>query len=218
MVPELSQLPSSCERALLEQFLRAEAMALWAIRSSQLQNIPAKARAFLERHEADEQAHLSQFESLLRHRARGRDRLPAMPRQWPVLAVQLYGYETLGLEFAKFLVGVRPDLSTILQDERRHVGFFEREVTALLTSGSTAAAQARAAAHAWRRKLPRTLDRYLRDESLAPFRQAMARAITLAIDRRFVRAGLMQKPTVGGCDYAKLGGERGVNDTDSAVL
>jgi hypothetical protein len=198
MVPESSQLPSSCERALLEQFLRAEAMALWAVRSSRMQDIPVKARAFLEQHEADEQAHLLQFECLLRHRARERDWLPAMPRQWPVLAVQLYGYEMLGLEFAKFLVGMRPDLSTILQDERRHVGFFEREVTALLTAGSTASAQARGAARAWRRKLPRTLDRYLRHESLAPFRQAMASAIILAIDRRFVRVGLIQKPTVGG--------------------
>lgn len=198
MVPELSQLPSSCERALLEQFLRAEAMALWAVRSSQLQDIPAKARAFLEQHEADEQAHLSQFECLLSHRALRRDRLPAMPQQWPVLAVQLYGYEMLGLELAKFLVGVRPDLSSILQDERRHVGFFEREVTALLASDPTVAAQARGAARAWRRKLPRTLGRYLRHEALAPFRQAMATAITLAIDRRFVRVGLVPEPTVGG--------------------
>ncbi|MCP9455990.1 MAG: hypothetical protein NNA18_07790 [Nitrospira sp.] len=197
MIPEWPQLPASCEKALLEQFLRAEAMALWAVRSSQLHAVPAKARVFLERHEADEQAHLSQFECLLGQRARGRDQLPAMPQQWPVLAVQLYGYEMLGLAFAKFLVGVRPDLLSILQDERRHVGFFEQEVKALLTSNSSAVAQARAAARAWRRKLPRTLNRYLRHESFAPFRQAMANAITLTIDRRFIHMGLLQKPTVG---------------------
>lgn len=197
MLSEVLQLPPSCEQALLEQFLRAEAMALWAVRSSRLRNIPAEARAFLERHEADEHAHLSQFERLLGCRALVRERLPAMPQQWPVLAVQLYGYELLGLEFAKFLVSVRPDLSTILQDEQRHVGFFEQEVKILLASDSAAAVHARATAHAWRRRLPRTLGRYLRHEAFAPFRPAMANTITLAIDRCFLRVGLVQKLMTG---------------------
>jgi len=33
-------LPPTCERAILEQFLKAEAMALWAVRSAQAQDVP----------------------------------------------------------------------------------------------------------------------------------------------------------------------------------
>ena len=37
--------------------------------------------------------------------------------------MHLYGYEALGLEFARLLVGLRPDLTSILEDEEVHVGF-----------------------------------------------------------------------------------------------
>src|SRR5215210_2339653 len=105
------RLPAECEPALLERFLKAEAMALWAVRSAQLQDVPAHVRVFLRRHEEDERAHLQHFESMLGHSSHPRSRLPAVPRQWPALAVQLYGYESLGLEFAKLLAAMRPDLA-----------------------------------------------------------------------------------------------------------
>ena len=117
-------LPSSCERAILEQFLKAEAMALWAVRSAQAQDVPCGVLQFLRRHEEEEAQHLKQFELLLGTNSHGKAALPRMPSQWRVLAVHLYGYEALGLEFARLLVGLRPDLTSILEDEeigRAHV-------------------------------------------------------------------------------------------------
>lgn len=183
-------LPPSCESALLERFLKAEAMALWAVQSSQLQAVPANVRSFLQRHEEDEREHLARFESLLGRRSHGRERLPSVPRQWPALAVQLFGYEALGLEFALLLAALRPDLSPILEDERRHVAFFQREIGKILSGPPAEAEQARISARAWRRKLPRTLDRYLEHVALEPFRPALAEAILSAIERRFLEAGL----------------------------
>ena len=114
-------LPSVCERAILEQFLKAEAMALWAVRSAQAQDVPPVALQFLRRHEKEEAQHLKQFELLLGASSQGKTALPRMPSQWRILAVQLYGYETLGLEFARLLVGLRPGLASILKDEEAHV-------------------------------------------------------------------------------------------------
>jgi hypothetical protein len=183
-------LPPSCETALLERFLKAEAMALWAVRSSQLQDVPPNVLIFLRRHEAEERDHLAQFESLLGRRSHERERLPSVPRQWPALAVHLFGYEALGLEFALLLADVRPDLSSILEDERAHVGFFEREIGIILSADQAAAEQARTSARAWWRKLPRTLDRYLEHEALEPFRPALAGRILSAIERRLIDTGL----------------------------
>lgn len=185
-------MPSSCEPALLERFLKAEAMALWAVRSSQLQDVPPNVRAFLRRHEEDERQHLAQFESLLGHRAHERERLPSVPRQWPALAVQLFGYEALGLEFALLLADVRPDLSSILEDELTHVGFFEREIGRILSGDPSEAEQAKTSARAWRRKLPRTLDRYLDNPALEPYRPRLASRILSAIERRLIETGLLQ--------------------------
>ena len=56
-------LPSTCERPILERFLRAEAMALYAVRSAQA-NVPAHALEFLRRHEEEEMEHLRQFEEM----------------------------------------------------------------------------------------------------------------------------------------------------------
>ena len=183
-------LPSSCERAILEQFLKAEAMALWAVRSAQVQDVPSGVRQFLRRHEEEEAQHLKQFELLLGVSSHGKTDLPRMPTQWRVLAVHLYGYETLGLEFARLLVQLRPDLTSILADEEVHVGFFEHEVRTILVHGGQVADGARQAARAWRRRLPRTVDRYLRDECLAPFRKALQHDILNVIDSRFVAVGL----------------------------
>jgi hypothetical protein len=192
---ESLRLPPECEPALLERFLKAEAMALWAVRSAQLQNLPPNVQTFLRRHEEDEQHHLAQFEAMVGHRARERERLPVVPRQWPALAVQLYGYESLGLEFAKLLATMRPDLAAILEDEETHVGFFEREIQKIVVGEAAAADQARVSALAWWRKLPRTLDRYLEAGALDPYRTKLAHRILAAIERRFNGAGLLKKGT-----------------------
>jgi len=190
-VPHPFRLPVSCESALLERFLKAEAMALWAVRASQLQDVPANVHIFLRRHEEDERKHLAQFETLLGHRSYEREHLPTVPRQWPALAVHLFGYEALGLEFALLLAEVRPDLSSILDDERRHVRFFEREIGKILSGDQTMAGQAKTSARAWWRKLPRTLDRYLGDPVFDSLRSALTSGILAAIQRRCIQIGLL---------------------------
>ena len=183
-------LPSSCERAILEQFLKAEAMALWAVRAAQAQDVPPGVLQFLRRHEEEEAQHLKQFELLLGMNSHGKTALPRMPSQWRVLAVHLYGYETVGLEFARLLVGLRPDLISILKDEEVHVGFFEHEVRTILVHGGPVADGARQAAEAWRRRLPPTVNRYLHDKSFAPVRDELQRHILGVIDARFLAVGL----------------------------
>ena len=184
-------LPPSCERAILEQFLKAEAMALWAVRSAQAQDVPRGVLQFLRRHEEEEAQHLKQFELLLGVSSQDKRALPRMPSQWSILAVHLYGYETLGLEFARLLVSLRPDLISILKDEEVHVGFFEQEVRNLLIHEGPAASDSRQAAMAWRRRLPRTVDCYLSDRSLAPFRDELRQHILDVTDTRFVAVGLL---------------------------
>jgi hypothetical protein len=185
-------LPPACEPALLERFLKAEAMALWAVRSAQHQDVPPNVQVFLRQHEADEQDHLKQFEAMVGHMSHGRERLPTVPHQWPALAVQLYGYESLGLEFARLLATLRPDLAAILTDEETHVAFFEREVRKILESGALRADQARLCANAWWRKLPRTLDRYLEGEALLPVKSRLKQHILSAIEQRLVGADLLR--------------------------
>jgi hypothetical protein len=187
-------LPRSCERALLERFLKAEAMALWSVRAGQASAVPSHVRAFLRRHEQEEQRHLKQFELLLGTQSLRRARLPRVPRQWGALAVHLYGYEVLGLEFARLLAHVRPDLTSILEDEAGHVDFFERELKAILARDSFEADAARRSAQAWWNKLARTLARYLADDSLAPYRDELTRVILAAIEERFVALGLLGAP------------------------
>jgi hypothetical protein len=167
-------------------------MALWTVRSARQQNVPANVYSFLRKHEEDEQKHLAQFESLIGRQPRERDHLPSVPQQWPALAVQIYGYESLGLEFARFLLMLRPDLASILEDEVVHVGFFEREVRRILRGDSNTAEQACASARAWWRRLPRTVSRYLEADVLDPFRQQLTMHILEAIERRFVETGLLK--------------------------
>ena len=185
-------LPKSCEQAILERFLRAEAMALWAVRAAQLRDVPANVQAFLKQHEADELDHLQQFETMLGHQSRGREVLPTVPQQWPALAVLLFGYEALGLEFAKLLVGIRPDMASIVEDEETHVGFFERELRKILANDAVGAEQARVSANAWWKKLPRTVDRYLQDEELSVCRTDVRAMMLAAIQQRFIAVGLQE--------------------------
>ena len=166
-------------------------MALGLVRSAQAQDVPPGALLFLRRHEEEESRHLQQFEELSGTASRVKTALPRVPSQWCVLAVHLYGYEALGLQFARLLVVVRPDLFSILNDEEVHAGFFENEVRSILLHEGSSAEGARQAAHAWRRRLPRTVDRYLHDESLAPFRDGLRRSILDAIDQRFAASGLL---------------------------
>lgn len=198
-------LPAACEPALLERFLKAEAMALWAVRSAQQQVVPPHVRLFLRQHEQDEEDHLKQFESMVGHVSYGRERLPTVPHQWPALAVQLFGYEALGLEFAKLLATLRPDLTSILDDEETHVSFFEREVRKILCGDAPAADQARMSARAWWRRLPRTLDRYLEGEALLPFKEPLSRRILQTIGQRLRGAGLLDPDgsSVGGVEGYK---------------
>ncbi|HYF01547.1 MAG TPA: hypothetical protein VEJ18_21675 [Planctomycetota bacterium] len=185
-----ASLPPECEGALLDRFLRAEAMAMWAVRSAQTAEAPAHALAFLKRHEEEEAEHLRHFEKETGVRAREKAVLPKVPRQWHALAVQLYGYEALGLEFARLLASVRPDLGHILRDEEVHVGFFETEVRKILAAGRGPANGAREFARAWLRRLPRTLDRYLRGDGLDAHRDRLREEILASIRARFTSAGL----------------------------
>jgi hypothetical protein len=183
-------LPQSCERALLERFLRAEAMAMWAVQAAQKQAVPQHVLTFLQRHEQDEQRHLRQFEEMVGVQSSKRERLPRVPEQWCALAVHLFGYEALGLEFAGLLVAIRPDLSDILKDEVAHVGFFERQLRGLLSDGETTTACARNSAQAWWKRLPRTLDRYLGDPSFVPYRDQLRTTILASLKQRFCALSL----------------------------
>ncbi len=183
-------LPSSCEQPLLERFLKAEAMAMRSVRAAQSSDVPPHVANFLRRHEAEEEAHLKQFESMLGVPSWDKEVLPRVPRQWEALAVHLYGYEVLGLGFAKLQTGLRPDLAGILEGEETHVGFFERELKQTLEGGGSAPSAVRQSARAWWRKLARTLDRYLGDGSLAPYRDRLRSTILTAVLQRFAGIGL----------------------------
>ena len=183
-------LPPSCEKAILSRFLRAEAMAMWAVKAAQA-DTPKHALAFLQRHEEEEREHLKIFEGLTGEQAREKLVLPRLPRQWHQLAVHLYGYEALGLEFAKLLSGLRPDLAHILADEESHVGFFETEVKRLLDGGKGPANGAREYARAWMRRIPKTLERYLRGDGLEPYRDELTEKILGSIRARFSAIGLV---------------------------
>jgi hypothetical protein len=178
-------LPPSCETALLERFLKAEAMALWAVRSAQAKEVPPGVLTFLRRHEEEEAKHLKEFETRLGVQSHARETLPRMPSQWWALVIHLFGYEALGLEFAKLLVQVQPDLQSILEDEEVHVAFFENEVKKVLAPGGSAAEGARQSARAWWRRLPSTVDRYLEGDSLTPFRSELKARIMASIFTRF---------------------------------
>lgn len=182
-------LPPACERPLLDRFLRAEAMAMHSVRAARQTEAPPHALEFLKRHEEEERDHLSLFEKLTGVAARKREAPPRMPRQWHACAVQLLGYEALGLEFARLLASLRPDLGHILEDEETHVGFFEREVRRILEGRR--AEGARQYARGFLRRLPRTVGRYLQGEELAPYRDALAEAFLDAIRNRFTSLGLV---------------------------
>ena len=188
--PDLT-LPPACETALLERFLKAEAMALWAVRSAQTKDVPPGVVTFLRRHEEEEAEHLKEFERRLGVQSHTRETLPRVPSQWWALVIHLFGYETLGLEFAKLLVQVQPGLESILKDEEGHVAFFEHEVKRVLAHGGRSADGAKQSAKAWWRRLPATVDRYLEGEALMPFRQELRQRILESIQTRFCGLGLL---------------------------
>jgi len=163
---------------------------MWAVQAAQA-DTPPHALAFLKRHEEEERDHLRIFEALTGEQAREKAVLPRLPRQWHALAVHLYGYEALGLEFARLLAGLRPDLAHILADEETHVGFFETEVTRVLGAGGGPANGAREYARAWMRRIPKTLDKYLRGDGLDPYRAELAERILATIRARFSAIGLV---------------------------
>jgi hypothetical protein len=183
-------LPPSCEKAILSRFLRAEAMAMWAVKSAQ-SDVPPHALSFLKRHEEEERDHLKIFEGLTGEQAREKAVLPRMPKQWHAMAVHLYGYEALGLEFARLLADLRPDLGRILKDEEAHVGFFETEVKRILDGGRGPANGAREYARAWMRRIPKTLERYLRGDGLEPYQAELSARILDSIRGRFTAIGLL---------------------------
>ena len=193
MTPAELLLPPSCETALLERFLKAEAMALWAVRSAKAKDVPPGVLSFLRRHEEEEAKHLKEFEARLGVQSHVREKLPRTPSQWWALVVHLFGYETLGLEFAKLLVQVQPDLMSILEDEQVHVDFFEGEVRKLLEQGGPAADGARDSAGAWWRRLPPTVERYLEGAALEPFRPELKQRILAAVQTRFRDVGLLDR-------------------------
>jgi len=174
----------------LERFLKAEAMALWSVRAAQVKDVPSGVLTFLRRHEEEAAEHLREFEARLGVVSHKREKLPRVPSQWWALVIHLYGYETLGLEFAKLLVQVQPQLQSILDDETVHVGFFEEEVRKVLAREGPIAAEARKSAQAWWRRLPPTVDRYLDGEQLAPYRADLKRLILDSIEARFANVGL----------------------------
>jgi len=195
MTPTEVLLPLSCETPLLQRFLKAEAMALWAVRSAKAKDVPPRVLSFLLRHEEEEAKHLKEFETRLGVQSHAREKLPRMPSQWWALVIHLFGYEALGLEFAKLLVQVQPDLVSILEDEQVHVEFFEREVKQVLEDGGQAAEGARNSAKAWWRRLPPTVDRYLEGPALEPFRPELTQRILAAVWMRFHDAGLLDGMT-----------------------
>ena len=95
------------------------------------------------------------------------------------------------MEFAKLLANMRPDLASILEDEEVHVGFFEGELRRIMQEGEGSARFARSYARSWWRRLPRTVDRYLGDESLAPYRDELRLVILSSIEWRFTTTGLL---------------------------
>ena len=161
------------------------------MRSAQAKDVPPGVLSFLLRHEEEEAKHLKEFEARLGVQSHARAKLPRMPSQWWALVIHLFGYEALGLEFAKLLVQVQPDLMSILEDEQVHVEFFEREVKKVLEQGGPAAEGAKDSAKAWLRRLPPTVDRYLEGETLEPFRPELRQRILAAIQMRFSQVGLL---------------------------
>jgi len=166
---------------------------MYSVKSAQA-DVPDHALGFLRRHEEEEKVHLREFERLTGIAAHEKLVLPRLPRQWHALAVHLYGYEALGLEFARLLASLRPDLAHILADEETHVAFFELEIGKILRAGRGPANGAREYARAWIRRIPRTLEKYLQGEELAPYRGALRTLILGAIDARFEALGLLPSP------------------------
>jgi len=168
-------------RAILERFLRAESMAKYALRAA-LPDAPPEVADFLRRQEAEESDHQSRFERLLGIQAREREALPKMPTQWNACAVRLLGYEALGYEFALLAArgssgGIREMLLEILEDEKRHVRFYEESLRRILQGDENRARDTRLMVEAFLRRLPKTIERYLRGPELSAFQAGVLEAV-----------------------------------------
>lgn len=173
------------ERALLERFLRAESMAKYALRSA-LGDVPPDVADFVRRQEAQEVEHQERFERLTGLKARERGNLPRMPAQWSACAVRLLGYEALGFEFARLAAQetsgeIRAMILEILEDETGHVRFYEDAVRRILAPGDPRARDTRVMIDAFLRRLPKTIERYLRGSEL----EGCAGGILAAVRARF---------------------------------
>lgn len=179
------------ELAILERFLRAEAMAKYALRSAR-EGVPADVAEFMRRQELEEEKHQSRFEAVTGIKARERETLPRMPRHWHEIAVQLLGYESLGWEFANLAAAetsgpVREMIREILLDETGHVRFYEESLRRILAEERGPARGARVFAAAFLRRLPTTIDRYLRGADLGAHRDAILEGVRA----RFRALGLL---------------------------
>src|SRR4026207_1239707 len=104
MTPTELLLPPSCEAALLERLLKAEAMALWAVRAAKAKDVPSGVLSFLLRHEEEEAKHLQEFEARLGVQSHVRTKLPRMPSQWWALVIHLLAYTDLAPQLSTTLV------------------------------------------------------------------------------------------------------------------
>lgn len=177
------------ERAILERFLRAEAMAKYALRSA-MDRVPEEVQDFLRRQEAQEAEHQQRFERITGLQAQDRGKLPKMPMQWNACAVRLLGYEALGYEFAQLALAetsgsTREMVAEILVDEAEHVRFYEEALKKILDEGGPRAEETRHMAGAFLRRLPKTVERYLRGAELAAFQERVLEGVR----RRFGSLG-----------------------------
>jgi len=180
----------SRERAILERFLRAEAMAKYALRSA-MKEVPEGIRDFLRRQEAQEAVHQERFERVTGLKARERVDLPKMPAQWNACAVRLLGYEALGFEFAKLALAetsgeTREMVTEILADEEEHVRFYEKALEGILAEGGPRAEETRMMSAAFLRRLPKTVQRYLRGAEL----ETLEGSILAGVRHRFHKLGI----------------------------
>lgn len=178
------------QRAILDRFLRAETMAKVTLRAMKT-GVPEEVAAFVERQEAEEEEHQRRFEALTGLKARERECLPKVPTQWHACAVLLLGYEALGYEFANLAIGitsgaVRDLLREILQDELRHVEFYEIALRKILEKGGGQAEDAHALVAALLGRLPKTIDRYLKGTDLGAHREVILEGVRA----RFQRLGI----------------------------
>ena len=178
----------TCEQALLERFV-PKAMALWAVRGAD-QDLPLTCRPFssgmrrMNRTTSNNSGHARHPVSTDQRRCRP---YRHSGRCWRCCC---FGYEALGLEFASLLAGIRPDLSDILDDERFMSDFSGGRNRDDPAGGGVGAQQAARLRERGGRFTALSVDRYLKDPALAPYRTEPGQILS-AIGQRFVALGLL---------------------------